>query len=186
MSQIPSMMSGVSTALSQAYAKPSTTNCMSFRAINKPDRTHYFIIKAFCSCPATNSGDGATLFRRWTAADRGCLCPSTAGSLNWRQGHLCPLLHSKRAAATIPPLSNSRLGHQRPVAKPPTDCGRHHLFRATSPTQSRVSCCLEIAAGAMHLRRLEADALMHWFWMDALMHLRPTSTVSLQSSLEHS
>ena len=149
MSQIPSMMSGVSTALSQAYAKPSATNCMSFRAINKPKRTHYFIIEAFCSNGP--NGNLSTLFRRWSAAimpsgapntlvwtHKGnvfvlrsllcgptycdCLCPSTAGSLNWWQGHLCPLLRSKRAAATIPPLTNSRLSR-----------GKHHL-RATSPT----------------------------------------------------
>ena len=39
MSQIPLMMSGASTALSQVKAKPSATNCMSFRAIKKPNRT---------------------------------------------------------------------------------------------------------------------------------------------------
>ena len=99
---------------------------------------------------------------RWTAANRGCLCPSTAGSLNWRQGHLCPLLRSKRAAATIPPLTNSRLS-----------LGEHHL-RATSPTQCETVVVVANVAGAMHRRHLDGDALMH---------LRPTAMVSLQSSL---
>ena len=41
------MMSGASTALSQAKAKPSATYCVPFRS--QPNRTYYFIIKAFCS-----------------------------------------------------------------------------------------------------------------------------------------